>query len=99
MINQAPQTYQVLLKQLITDDLQVADGVNGALDVNDLVVVEHTDHVVDTVNGGDVRQESVPEAGALASALHQTSDVRHGQHRRHPARQQGTTGELTRLGL
>ncbi|MEL6188396.1 MAG: GTPase, partial [Myxococcota bacterium] len=45
---------QVGEDELGVDDLDVAQGVDGAIDVNDVVVVEAADHVGDGVRGPNV---------------------------------------------
>ena len=66
---------EVLELQLGVDDLLVADGVDGAVDVGDVVVVEAAEHVDDGVGLADVAQELIAQALALRGPLHQAGYV------------------------
>ena len=66
---------EVLESQLVVDDGDVAQRVESALHVDDLLVVEDAYHVVDGVARLDVTEKGVAEALALAGALHETGDV------------------------
>jgi hypothetical protein len=59
----------VLEAELGLDDVHVAEGVDVALDVDDLGVVEGADDLEDAVDGADVGEEGVTEAGAGGRAL------------------------------
>jgi len=65
----------VLDAQLLVDDLEVANGVDVTLDVNDLGVIEATDDLEDGVDGADVGQERVSETGTGGCTTGQTSNV------------------------
>ena len=62
-------------QQLVLDDRDVAGGVDRALDVDDVAVLEAADDLEDRVRVADVGEELVAEALALARALHQPRDV------------------------
>ena len=47
------------------DDLDIGPGVDLAVDVHDVVVIEDSDHLTDRVALADVGQEFVAQAGAL----------------------------------
>jgi len=66
---------QVGQDELHVDDLDVAHGVDGAVDVGDVRVVETSDDVDDGVHLADVPQELVAQALALACAPHEPRDV------------------------
>ena len=53
----------VLETELGGDDVHVAAGVDVALDVDDLRVVEGADDLEDTVDGADMGEESISESG------------------------------------
>ena len=61
--------------QLGVDGLDVADRVDVAVDVGDVVVFETTHHVYHGINLPNVRQELVPQPLALAGTTHQPGDV------------------------
>lgn len=65
----------VLEPELGGDDLHVTEGVDVALNVDDLSVVESTNDLEDTVDGSHVGQESVSETGTGGSTGGKTSDV------------------------
>ena len=61
--------------ELHVDDLDVAQGIDGFVDVGDVVVVETADDVDDGVNLADVGKELVAEAFAFTGALDEPGDV------------------------
>ena len=66
---------QVREAQLEVDDFAVADRIDRAHDVLDVVVLEAADDVHDGVHLADVGEELVAESFALAGALDQPGDV------------------------
>ena len=78
----------VLQAQLLCDDIQVTDGVDVTLNVDDLGIVKASDDLEDGIDGTDVRQESVTKTGTSGSTARQTSNVVDGQ-----------VGRYNRLGL
>ena len=66
---------QVTQLQLQVDDLLVADGIHGTIDVSHIIVVKAAQHVNDGISLTDIAQELVAKALATASALHQSSDI------------------------
>lgn len=66
---------EVLDAELLVDDLQITDGVDVTLDVDDLGIVEATNDLEDGIDGANVRQERVTETGTGRSTAGQTSDV------------------------
>ena len=65
----------VLEAELGGDDIHVAAGVDVALDVDDLRVVEGADDLEDTIDSADMGQESVSEARAGRGTSGETSDI------------------------
>lgn len=59
----------VLEPELGLNDFHVAQGVDLALDVDDLGIVKGTDHLEDAVDGADVGQESVAQTSTRGCAL------------------------------
>ena len=57
-------------------------GVDAAVDVHDVRVVEHPDDLADRVGLADVRQELVAQPRALGRALDDAGDVDEGHRRR-----------------
>ena len=66
---------EVFELQLVVDNLLVADGVDAAVDVGDVVVVEAAQDVQDGVGLAYVGKELVAQALALAGAFDQAGDV------------------------
>lgn len=66
---------KILDAQLLVDDLQVTDGVDITLDVDNLGIVEATNDLEDGVDGANVRQERVTETGTGGSTAGQTGNV------------------------
>ena len=69
----------VLQPQLLADDVQVTGGVYVTLDVDDLGVIEASNHLEDGVDGADVRQEGIAETSTGRGTAGQTGNVVHGQ--------------------
>ena len=61
--------------QFGVDDLNVTDGVDGATDVMDVVVLETADDLHNGVDFADVAEELVAEAFTGAGALDEAGDV------------------------
>ena len=74
--------FQVGQHQLGVDRVDVADRVDGALDVDDVGVLEAADDVQDRVHLADVREELVAQPFAGAGAADDAGDVDHAQRRR-----------------
>ena len=71
----AVDNLEVREDQLEVDGLDVADGIDAAVDVNDIVVVEAADDVNDRVALADVGEELIAQTLALRRAAHQPRDV------------------------
>lgn len=69
----------ILDAQLLADDGQVADGVDIALDVDNLGVIEATNHLENGIDGTNVRQEGVTETSTSRGTAGQTSNIVDGQ--------------------
>ena len=70
-----PHRLQVLEAELHRDGLDVGDGVDPVLDVDDVRVVEAPRDLDDGVHLADVRQELIAEALALVGAANEARDV------------------------
>ena len=57
------------------DDVDVSLRIDGAFDVNDVLVVEAADDLDDRVGLPNVREELVAQAFAFAGALDETRNV------------------------
>ena len=55
--------FDILDAKLVGNDVQVTDGVDVSLDVDDLGIVKAPNHLEDGIDGTDVGQESVAETG------------------------------------
>lgn len=66
---------EILNAELLVDDLQIADGVDVTLDVDDLGIVEATNDLEDGIDGANVRQERVAETSTSRGTTGQTGDV------------------------
>ena len=69
----------VLDTELLADDVEIADGINITLNVDDLSIVEASHNLEDGVDGSDVRQEGVAKPSSGRGTTGQTSDVIHSQ--------------------
>ena len=69
----------ILQSQFLADDVQITSGVDIALDVNDLGVIEASNDLEDGIDGANVRQESVSETSTSGRATGQTSNIVDGQ--------------------
>ena len=78
----ALQMLDVREDQLEVDGLDVARGIDRALDMDDVIIIKAAHDVDDRVHLADVGQELVAQALALARAAHQTRDIHKLDHRR-----------------
>lgn len=67
--------FQILEDKFGFDDIYVADRVHRAMHVNDVAVVEATDHFHNGLAFADVGEELVAKAFALGSTLNEACDV------------------------
>jgi hypothetical protein len=74
----------VLETKLLADDVQVTDGVNVTLNVNDLGVVEASHDLEDGIDGADVRQEGVTKTSTSRGTACQTGNIVDSQVGGHP---------------
>ena len=88
LVNAAVEHLDIGENQLKVDCLNVAGRVDGALDVNNVVVFEAAHHMNHCVHLADVGEKLVAESLALRRALHKTRNVHKLDRRR---------GELFRL--
>jgi hypothetical protein len=68
----------ILDAELLADDLEITDGVDITLDVDNLGIIETSDDLEDGIDGADVGQESVTETGTSRGTTGQTSNVVNG---------------------
>jgi hypothetical protein len=69
----------VLQPQLGLDDGHISGRIDITLNVNDLGVIERSDHLEDSIDRTDVRQESVSETSTGGSTSGQTGDIDTGE--------------------
>ena len=65
----------ILDAELLADNLEITDGVDVTLDVDNLGIIETSDDLEDGIDGADVRQESVTETSTSRGTTGQTSDI------------------------
>ena len=85
---------QVAQLQLQVDDFLVANGIDGAVNMGHIIVIEATQHMDNGVSLTDVSQELVAQALATAGTLDQTGDINDFDRRGHDARGIHQLGEL-----
>lgn len=61
--------FNIFEAQFCRDNFHITDGVDISLNVNDVGVIEGTDHLEDTVDRADVGQESITEASSSRGTL------------------------------
>ena len=71
--------------QLGLDHLDIGAGVHLAVDVDDIVVGEHSHHLTDRVALADIGQELITQPGALRCAFDDAGDIDEGHRRRQDA--------------
>lgn len=69
----------VLEPQLLGNDVQVTGRIHVTLDVDDLCIVEATDHLEYGIDGTNVRQESVAQTSTSGCTAGQTGNIVDGQ--------------------
>ncbi len=62
--------FNIFEAQFCRDNFHITDGVDISLNVNDVGVIEGTDHLEDTIDGANVGQESITEASSSGGTLH-----------------------------
>jgi hypothetical protein len=75
LVESALDLLQVREHEFGRDDVDVPNRIDRAGDVDDVVVLEATDHLHDRVHLSDVREELVAETLALARARDESGDV------------------------
>ena len=66
---------QILQLQFGVDDFLVAYGVDGAVHVGDVLVLETAQHVDDSVRLADVSEKLIAQTFALRGSLHQSGNI------------------------
>jgi hypothetical protein len=69
----------ILDAQLLTDDVQITAGVDITLDVNNLSIVEATNHLENGIDSTNVGQERVTQTSTSRGTASQTGNIIHGQ--------------------
>ena len=77
-----PYLRNVRQDELEVDDLDVADGVHGAVHVDDVVVDKCSDNLTDGIRLSNGGEELVPEAFAFRCPSHNSGDVDEGDRSR-----------------
>lgn len=67
-LNQPVQMLQIFLEELVSDDLQVSDGVDITLVMHDLLVGESSYDVIDAIDSLNVREEGIAQTFAFGSS-------------------------------
>ena len=73
--NAALDRFEVFQLQLGVDDLLVADGIDAAVYVRDVVIVETAQHMNDSVRLADIGQKLIAETLAPRSPFDQPRDI------------------------
>lgn len=74
----------ILETELLADDVQVTDGVDVTLNVDNLGIVEATHNLEDGIDSADVRQEGVTKTSTSRGTARQTGNIVDGQVGGHP---------------
>jgi hypothetical protein len=90
----ALQAFEVGEHQLGLDRLGVGDGIDAALDMGDVAVLEAAQHVHDGIDLADIGEELVAEPFTLRGAAHEAGNVDEGDARRNELLRPGDVGEL-----
>ncbi|KAH3666022.1 hypothetical protein OGAPHI_004211 [Ogataea philodendri] len=65
----------ILESQLVGNNLQISGRVNISLNVDDVCVIETSNHLVNGINSTDIGQESVTKTFSSSSTFSQTSNI------------------------
>ena len=71
----ALQHFHVGENELHVDGLQIAHGIDGTIDVNDVFILKATDNVQDRIYLADVRQKFIAQALTLCCTADKACDV------------------------
>jgi hypothetical protein len=69
----------ILDPQLLADDVQITDGIDITLDVDDLSVIEASDDLEDGIHSTNVGKESISQTSTSRGTTGQTGNIIHGQ--------------------
>ena len=75
LVDAALHHFDVRHDQLQVDDVNVPDGVRGALHVGDIGILKAPDHMDNGIRGPNVAQELVAQAFTLGGTLYKAGDV------------------------
>ena len=67
--------FQILDLKLIVNDLLITDRVYTSVHVHDIIVVEATQYVQDSVCLTDISQELIAQSLAFTRSFHQSGDI------------------------
>ena len=87
---------EVLNLQLSIDNLLIPHGVNTAVNVHHIVIVEAAQHVENSICLTDVGQELIAQSFALAGALHQSGNINNLHRGGHHAPRVDYLGQLVK---
>lgn len=65
----------ILDTELLADDLEITDGIDITLDVDNFGIIETSDDLEDGIDGANVGQESVSETSTSRGTTGQTSNI------------------------
>jgi hypothetical protein len=94
LLDAALQAFEVGEHQLGLDRVGIADRIDAAFDMGDVVVFEAAQHMHDGIDFADIGEELVAEAFTLRGAAHEAGDVDEGDAGRDDFLGAGDRGQL-----
>ena len=76
------EAFEIGEHQFGLDRLGIADRIDAAFDMGDVVILETAQHMGDGIDLADIGEELVAQPFALRGAAHQARDVDEGDARR-----------------
>ncbi len=94
LLDAALEAFEVGEHQLGLDRVGIADRIDAAFDMGDVVVLEAAQHMHDGIDFADIGEELVAEAFTLRRAAHEAGDIDEGDAGRDDFLGLGDVGEL-----
>mmetsp|Transcript_20538 Transcript_20538/g.30089 ORF Transcript_20538/g.30089 Transcript_20538/m.30089 type:complete len:330 (+) Transcript_20538:418-1407(+) len=78
----APEGGQILQTQLALNRLQISDGIDAIIHMNDLVRIKGSHQMEDSIHGCDMGQKCITQSRTLRRTLDQSGNIRYLQNSR-----------------
>lgn len=70
-------SFPILGTKLALDGIEITDRIDGIINVDDIVIIKATHQVENSIDGSNVRKESIAKTSTLRSAADETGNIGH----------------------